>query len=495
MIKRLLLILILLPFFGTAQIVMPLVAAQERDTIIPVVPPPVDPDPANPIILGEYKVTPYAFGGGDKAGVGQSARSPYYVTNLNDSGSGSFRDAVSSSNRDVFIQVSGWRVGGSTISITANNIRIYGQTSPNGFGIHDNVLQISGGDHIAIFSIRVYAGDAKANSGADSFRIIGSNPNDIFVYKSSFKWGDDENVSISMAENESSAARRIGFHECIIAEAFRGGKGLLLYRLNYAISINRCFLAHNKARNIRASTRFTEVEFNNNVIYGAREVFQPTYENKFDFIGNTVKSSNATTRSGTTIAITASTNNAPNGVLANTIAHQADNQENGGAITINSALNPYLQGTRVIALSPVLSRAQALDYVLANAGAVPRDAADAHIIADYSTGAGGLVSNESQTTGLPDLSGGSMPTDADNDNIADAWETAVGGGDINPATKPVNFIINGNTYDNREYTGGEYQDGTFDYIGGTLTGNNLYTWLEIYLADLIGGFAIFEINN
>lgn len=494
MIKKILLILLLTPFFVSSQIIQ-VIATQKSDTVVP---PPVEPPPAvtSGVRLGELKVFPHAFGGGEKAGVGQASRTIYEVTSTsNGTGAGTFRDAISVANRDILIRTSGTITGGSTYTITANNIRIYGQTSPSGFAIHDNMVQVSGADHISIQGIRFRGGDAKANSGHDSFRIIGTNPNDIIMDYCSISWGDDENWSISMADNESSQARRIGLQNSIISEAFRARKGLLLYRLTYDISINRNYFAHNGERNIRSSTRFHEFEFNNNVIYGAIYAFQPTYENKFDFIGNTFKSSPNTSRLLETLRIEASTNNEPNGVLANTIAHSADNQENGGAITNNSAINPYLQATRVMDLSPILPRAQAATFVIANAGAKPRDAVDAHVIADYTNSTGGLVTNESQTPGIPDLTGGVLPTDADSDYISDAWETSIAGGDINPLTKPTSFIINAVEYDNREYSGGEWEDETFNYVGGTLTGNNLYTWREIYFADLIGGFKLFEINN
>ena len=62
--------------------------------------------------------------------------SVYVVTNLNNSGAGSFRDAVSQSNRTIVFAVSGY--ADITSPITASsNLTILGQTAPGGgFGVY-----------------------------------------------------------------------------------------------------------------------------------------------------------------------------------------------------------------------------------------------------------------------------------------------------------------------------------------------------------------------
>lgn len=72
--------------------------------------------------------------GGGKYATGGRGGSVYYVTNLNDSGAGSFRDAVSKPNRIVLFKVGGTIELKSDVPIQSN-ITIAGQTAPGGAGI------------------------------------------------------------------------------------------------------------------------------------------------------------------------------------------------------------------------------------------------------------------------------------------------------------------------------------------------------------------------
>ena len=75
---------------------------------------------------------PGAVGGGKYATGGRGGE-VYHVTNLNDSGTGSFRDAVSKSNRIVVFDVSGTIELKSKI-LCQSNITNAGQTAPGGSG-------------------------------------------------------------------------------------------------------------------------------------------------------------------------------------------------------------------------------------------------------------------------------------------------------------------------------------------------------------------------
>lgn len=75
--------------------------------------------------------------------------------------------------------------------------------------------------------------------------------------------------------------------------------------------------------------------------------------------------------------------------------------------------------------------------VLAGAGAVKpsRDATDARLVTEYNAGTGSIHTYNS----WPTLAAGTAPTDADNDGMADSWETA------NGVTDPNAVAVNGYT--------------------------------------------------
>ncbi len=83
------------------------------------------------IDYGVLKAFPTAYGAGSNASGGRGG-SVYRVTNLRNSGKGSFRDAVSQSNRYIVFDVSGTVSLTSGLSITADNLTIAGQTAPKG---------------------------------------------------------------------------------------------------------------------------------------------------------------------------------------------------------------------------------------------------------------------------------------------------------------------------------------------------------------------------
>src|SRR5689334_18005772 len=74
---------------------------------------------------------PGALGFGAAATGGRSG-TVYHVTNLNNSGVGSFRDAVSAGNRIVVFDVGGYISLSTAVSVSGNNITIAGQTAPGG---------------------------------------------------------------------------------------------------------------------------------------------------------------------------------------------------------------------------------------------------------------------------------------------------------------------------------------------------------------------------
>ncbi|HBN11693.1 MAG TPA: hypothetical protein DD392_07140, partial [Ruminococcus sp.] len=109
---------------------------------------------------------PGAVGGGKYATGGRGGEI-YHVTNLNDSGAGSFRDAVSQSNRIVVFDVSGTIELKSNV-VCSSNITIAGQTAPGGSGITlKNYKFGMGGDNIIVRYISSRPGPYNATSSGN----------------------------------------------------------------------------------------------------------------------------------------------------------------------------------------------------------------------------------------------------------------------------------------------------------------------------------------
>src|ERR1700748_1158859 len=106
---------------------------------------------------------PGAYGFGANATGGRTG-TVYHVTNLNDSGTGSFRDAVSASNRIVVFDVGGY-ISLSTAVSVSSNITIAGQTAPGGgIGFKGGEIGFSSSTNIICRYIRIRPGSETSST-------------------------------------------------------------------------------------------------------------------------------------------------------------------------------------------------------------------------------------------------------------------------------------------------------------------------------------------
>ena len=116
----------------------------------------------------------------------------YHVTNLNDSGKGSFRDAVSKANRIVVFDVAGVIALKSDLTIK-DNITIAGQTAPYP-GITLRYRTVRPGSNNIIRFIRIRRGQEKdVNDGADA--LWQRQKTGMILDHCSFSWSIDEVAS------------------------------------------------------------------------------------------------------------------------------------------------------------------------------------------------------------------------------------------------------------------------------------------------------------
>lgn len=115
-----------------------------------------------------------------------------HVTNLNDSGTGSFREAVKSSKRIIIFDVAGVIALKSDLKI-ADNITILGQTAPSP-GITLRYYTVQPGSNNIIRFLRIRRGQEKnINDGADA--TWQRNKTGIIFDHCSFSWSIDEVAS------------------------------------------------------------------------------------------------------------------------------------------------------------------------------------------------------------------------------------------------------------------------------------------------------------
>lgn len=242
---------------------------------------------------GNLLAFPGAVGGGKYATGGRGGE-VYHVTNLNDSGTGSFRDAVSKSGRIVVFDVSG------TIELKSNvvcqsNITIAGQTAPGGSGITlKNYKFGMGGENVIVRFISSRPGPYNAtSSGNDAWG--GAGGGNSIIDHCSLGWSSDEQWGLySKNDNYTCQYTVIG-----PANSWGGhdkgihGFGIMFGRANF--SFDHCLIIHNVSRNFRGKvTDQNAADFTNNIIYDWG--YQTTYGTigHVNYVNNTLKAGNST---------------------------------------------------------------------------------------------------------------------------------------------------------------------------------------------------------
>lgn len=161
---------------------------------------------AQTVILDNLKSFPSAEGYGQFAGAGQPDRTVIYVTNLNDSGPGSLRAALTSgSNLLIVFKVAGTITLSSEIVASGDNIYLAGQTAfyNGGQGItlrsngnYNRGLMVFTGDHVIVRYIRFRRGSDNIPNGTpvgDNLNIFDAS--DWIVDHCSLSWSTDENIN------------------------------------------------------------------------------------------------------------------------------------------------------------------------------------------------------------------------------------------------------------------------------------------------------------
>ncbi|MGA2440134.1 MAG: autotransporter-associated beta strand repeat-containing protein [Tepidisphaeraceae bacterium] len=369
---------------------------------------------------------PGAQGFGDLTTGGRTG-SVYVVTNLNDSGAGSFRDAVSQSNRIVVFAVGGYINLSSAVS-GASNITILGQTAPGmGIGVMGHEVSFSDKSNVIVQYMRFREGSS--DSSAKASLNLGDLNGGIIDHVSA-EFSQYDNID---AVGANSAANNITYQNDLIADPIKAQQLNLHEEGNQTTYLNNLFAnAHGRAPLAKSNDQYV-----NNTVYDygyAYTTGNSSGKYKYDILNNYFIAGPSTTSPG----------DAWYQLDANQSAYSSgnllDGNKNGvldGSPTAPGGLVSLSQEwSSKTQFLPTLSAAAAYSFDVAHAGdSLLRDPVDSQIITQVqSLGTQGSIYNSQADDGLSNggfgtIPGATAPTDTDRDGIPDAWETTHG---LNP---------------------------------------------------------------
>lgn len=167
------------------------------------------------VCYAETLAFPGALGYGAKATGGRSG-TVYHVTNLSDNGAGSFRDAVSSSNRIVVFDVGGY-IALKTAVLVKSNITIAGQTAPGeGIGFMGGEVAFANQSNIICRYIRVRPGSETVSDEDDALSLYRAK--NAILDHCSFEFAPWNNIDGVSDDWEVYPVTDITFQHCLIAD-------------------------------------------------------------------------------------------------------------------------------------------------------------------------------------------------------------------------------------------------------------------------------------
>jgi hypothetical protein len=330
----------------------------------------------------------------------------YKVTNLNDSGPGSLREAIEASGpRVVIFEVSGNIVISNSLVIHNPNITIAGQTAPSpGITIYGAPFGINA-PHILLQHLRTRLGlsDYKDSLGIGSMLY---QPHDIVVDHLSISWSNDENIGIY--------ADDLTIKNCIIADPL-DSKGVLVMDGDNVAFVENLF-ANNNDRNPLLREHATGGVITNNVIYNAasHKIYfgsQAANGTSAPLLGSAI--GNIVIKGPDSYSDSIAVYIHPD-IASGSRIYSHDNKyllsygaSWSDATDLNEASSSAQVSSPPITIPSYNPRpsTEILDWVIDNAGARPndRDSLDNQVVNRLYDGIGGYISDEDQIGGLPPL--------------------------------------------------------------------------------------------
>ena len=370
----------------------------------------------------------------------------YHVTNLNDSGVGSLRDAVSKPNRIVVFDVSGVIRLKSRLTFKSN-LTVLGQTAPGeGVQVYGNGVSFSNANNIIVRYLRVRMG-VNGDSGKDAAGV--AEGHDMIFDHMSVLWGRDENFSVS-SNNKGTGPANVTIQNSIIGQGLQPHSCGGLIQTDNGVTLFRNLYIENATRNPKVKGLN---QFVNNVSYnwGKEAAYNMGGDSAGDswaeisgnywITGPWKQAAYPLVGGNSNFKYFAEGNWYDSNIDGSLDGHEMSDDEyakSGGArVATTDALIERGAPKGVPEIAGRMTAPEALDYVLAFGGAsLPvRDEVDRYLIDELSSfgslgTTGGITTEKSLPhKGTGTLYGGYKPLDTDGDGIPDEWERANG---LNP---------------------------------------------------------------
>lgn len=377
----------------------------------------------------------------------------YFVTNLDNDGPGSLRDAVRKGARMVLFKTSGTINLESTLRLDVSNITIAGQTAPgDGICLRGKELVVSG-DNIIVRFLRIRPGDERGEEH-DALTIWGADR--VMVDHCSLSWSTD---SLNDVVRDSS---HVTVQWCVLSEPLNKSvhqKGAHGYGTGWGSgpnggnSFHHNLLAHCNSRSPRlGSEQHALVDVRNNVIYNMGTGWAYGGEHaRANLVANFYKPGPRTARPRELFRV-----GSPDTRMyldRNVVFGQPQvSQNNASGLAGEDGID--LAATLVAEpFDTVDIREDSAEFayvrVLASAGATlpGRDPVDARVIGEVRDGTGHIINSPRDVGGWPVLQSEEPPSDGDGDGMPDNWEREHG---FNPKDAADGITLTDEGYSNLE---------------------------------------------
>jgi autotransporter-associated beta strand protein len=343
----------------------------------------------------------------------------YHVTNLADSGPGSFRDAISQPNRTIVFDVGGTIVLQSRC-YGVGNLTVAGQTAPGqGICIYSNSVYFQNSSNVIIRDVRFRQG---VNAGPTSWSLALMSLTNAIVDHCSIELGDWQTLAIQ------SGSENVTLQNCIVGAGLNNQMGALIWT-SPNVTCHHTLWIDDGARDPKIDDQngqiINDVVYNPSLgIYGSSSLPQ------LDFIGNyNIAGPNSPGNPG--LFIDPSRGNGYVYFTNNLVDTDNNGVLNGSQLITNGNFNPIVSAT-AFCFPPVSVTMDppTLAYykVGSQAGcSLVRDSVDNQLVSHLlSLGTQGQHYTNEVQLGSMTLPNGSASTDTDQDGMPDEWELATG---------------------------------------------------------------------